>query len=81
MIKLYKLAATKTKKWYTGTYTPYKNPPDSPVFFVGGDYDRHWTANAVRDQLAFILKHKGKIAGALLSASATAIIARLFNLF
>lgn len=47
----------RIRKWYEGTFEPYENDPNSGVFFVGGNYRRHWTAEAARAVVAFWLAH------------------------
>ena len=32
------------RRWYNGRYQPPENDPSSPVVFVSGWYERHWTA-------------------------------------
>jgi hypothetical protein len=46
----------KIKRWYEGEFIPYKNDPNSPVFFVGGDTKRHWTARLARWAVEFYLR-------------------------
>ncbi len=36
------------RKWWEGEYVPYENKPNSPIVFIGGDYERHWTVNKHR---------------------------------
>jgi hypothetical protein len=45
------------RKWWEGSYVSYENNAASPVVFIGGDYERHWTAKVVRAVVAFYLKN------------------------
>lgn len=47
----------KFSKRYEGEYVPYENDPNSSFVMIGGDYERHWTANVVRSVVAFYLAH------------------------
>lgn len=42
--------------WWEGTYVPYKNHSDS-VVFVGGQFERHWTAMWVRSIWHYFQEH------------------------
>ena len=41
------------KRWYEGKYIPHENDPGSPVVFIGGSYERHWSAKAARALVEF----------------------------
>lgn len=47
----------KIKNWYEGVWVPRENDPNSYVFFIGGNYERHWTAEIARTLVSFYLKH------------------------
>jgi hypothetical protein len=47
---------SKIENWYTGKYTPHENPANSPLYFVGGYYKRHWTAVAAHVVVEFYLR-------------------------
>jgi hypothetical protein len=44
------------KRWYDGEFVPYKNDPNSPLFFIGGDYKRHWTTKLASRAVEFYMK-------------------------
>ena len=37
----------KFRDWYVGQFVPFENAPDSPIVFVGGYFERHWSARLV----------------------------------
>jgi len=47
----------RIRKWYEGKWVPYENPPNSSVVIIGGDYERHWTAEVARTLVTFYLSH------------------------
>ena len=47
----------KISKWYEGEWVPYENTPDSSIHIIGGDVERHWTAEVVRRFVTFYLAH------------------------
>ena len=49
MIKL----RSAVRNWYKGKYVAYENDPRSTLVFIGGDYERHWTARVVRVLVEF----------------------------
>lgn len=49
----------KLQVWWNGRFIPYENNPSSGVFFIGGDYEWHWTARAAR-AVAFFLQREWK---------------------
>jgi hypothetical protein len=44
------------KRWYDGEYIPPKNDANSTLYFVCGDYKRHWTAKLARWAVEFYMK-------------------------
>ena len=44
------------KRWYDGEYVPPKNDPSSPLYFISGDYKRHWTAKFSRWAIEFYMR-------------------------
>jgi hypothetical protein len=63
----------KIKRWYEGEFVPYKNDPNSALFFVGGGTKRHWTANLARRFVDFYMREWKWTLGA-----AAAIISFIF---
>jgi hypothetical protein len=61
------------KKWYEGRYVPHKNDPSSPLVFVGGNYERHWTAQAARIVVRFWMEHWKYIITTSIAAAALLI--------
>lgn len=47
------------RRWWEGKFIPYENEPSGSVFFVGGNFERHWTASVARAVYEF-LKHEWK---------------------
>lgn len=45
------------KRWYQGKFVPHENEPNSPVVFLGWNYERHWTAKTARVLVEFYLAH------------------------
>jgi len=45
------------ERWYDGRFVPHDNPPGSAVVFLGGTYERHWTARVARVLIEFYLQH------------------------
>lgn len=43
----------RVRDWYDGEYHPHDHPPDSPVVFLGGWDERHWTASLARAVVGF----------------------------
>jgi hypothetical protein len=42
--------------WYEGRFKPHKNEAGSPVVFIGGYYERHWTPRAAHTAVEFYLR-------------------------
>ena len=57
----------RVRKWYVGTYVPFKNEPSSGVYFFGGDFRRHWTARLVRVGVEFYLREWKWVIGTALA--------------
>jgi len=53
MVELRKRTAGSIKSWWNGYYVPYENGPHSDVIFIGGNYQRHWSAKVARATLVF----------------------------
>ena len=47
----------KFRDWYVGKYVPFENDPDSPIVLIGGYFQRHWSARAVRRIVVFWRTH------------------------
>jgi hypothetical protein len=68
----------KIRKWYEGEFVPYKNDPNSAVFFVnGGQFKRHWTAKLVRWAFAFWLREWKWTLGAAFTVVSVIFLKRL----
>lgn len=61
------------RDWYDGKFMPYENNPDDPVVFIGGAYERHWTANVTRALTKFWLNHWQWTIGTFLAICGMAI--------
>jgi hypothetical protein len=55
------------RDWYQGKFVVYENDPNSSVFVVGGDYERHWSARAARIMVEFYLREWKWILATLLA--------------
>ncbi len=67
------------KHWWNGTFIPYDNDDDSGVFFVGGTYERHWSANLARAVAGFVAREWKWVIGTTLAVLGLAMTyARFF---
>jgi hypothetical protein len=64
------------RDWYEGKFVPHENDPDSNLRFIGGDYERHWTARVARVLIAFWLEHWKWIIGVIVALAALIVNAR-----
>jgi hypothetical protein len=70
----------RVKKWYQGEYIPPDNSPNSPVFFVNGDYRRHWTSRLVHTAAEFYSKEWKWLLPFILGTIGTGLaVAKLFS--
>lgn len=47
----------RIRDWYEGKFVLHENDPVSGVVFIGGYYERHWTATIARALVHFYLEH------------------------
>ena len=63
----------KVRAWYVGEYVPFENDPDSPIVFVGGYFERHWSARLVSTFVYFWRFHWKWCLGFLVSVAALVV--------
>jgi hypothetical protein len=61
------------RRWWDGIYVPYDNPPGSDLIFLGGTYERHWTAAAARAAWSYFRDHHRWIIGTIVAVAALLI--------
>jgi len=47
----------RIKRWYEGDWIAWENDPNDSIIVIGGNYERHWTAEIARLLVSFYLKH------------------------
>lgn len=67
----------KIKRWYDGEFIAHESEPNSPLYFVGGEYKKHWTAKLARWAVRFYMREWKWTLGAI----ATVIGAFVFRKF
>lgn len=67
----------KIKAWYEGKFTPYESDPNSRIFILGWDYERHWTAKTARVLVEFYLREWKWIIGTAIAT--VAVVFKVVN--
>jgi len=63
--------------WYKGKFVAYHSEPGSSLVFMGGSYERHWTARAARAVAEFYLREWKWIIGTVIAV--VAVIFKIVN--
>ncbi len=68
------------KRWWNGTYVPFKNKANDRAYLIGGTQEFHWTARVARAVVGFLLREWKWVIGTLLAVVGLAMTyARFFQ--